>query len=156
VAEGKQIFAPTRVEPQSVYQQVGERVLWLIRNQEEKIRIFLDPPELGHLSLEIHRTKENIQATLYTDNPATKATLESSQLEIQKIVESEGFKLEKFDVLVQQDLGRQERREAHVPPDSRNSSASGMVEGAGSTLPDSFPRTPLQKHSGSRTLDLFV
>ena len=156
VAGGKELFAPTRVEPQSVYQQVGERVLWLIRNQEEKIRISLDPPELGHLSLEIHRTKENIQATLYTDNPATKATLESSQPEIQKIVESEGFKLEKFDVLVQQDLGRQERREAHVPPDSRNSSASGKVEGAGSTLPDSFPRTPLQKHSGSRTLDFFV
>jgi hypothetical protein len=156
VAEGKEAFAPMKVEPQSVYQQVGERVLWLIRNQEEKIRISLDPPELGHLCLEIHRTKENIQTTLWTDNPLTKATLESSQLEIRKIVESEGFKLEKFDVLVQQDLGRQERRESFVPPDSRNSSASGRVEAPASTLPDSLPRTPLRMHSGSRYLDLFV
>jgi hypothetical protein len=156
VAEGKEALAPMPVEPRSVTQQVGERVLWLIRNQEEKIRISLDPPELGHLCLEIHRTKDNIQTTLYTDNPLTKATLESSQLEIQKIIENEGFRLEKFDVFVQQDLGRQERREGFVPPDSRNSSASGRVEAPASTPPDSLPRTPLRMHSGSRYLDLFV
>ncbi len=157
VTEGKEAYAPTRSEPQTVNQQVGERVLWLIRNQEEKIKVTLDPPELGHICLEIHRTKENIQATLLTDNPLTKATLESNQAEIQKIIENEGFKLEKFDVLVQQDLSRfQERKESQWHADSRDSSDSGKIEAPGSTPLDSLSRVPHRMNSGSQYLDLFV
>jgi hypothetical protein len=155
-AEGAEAFAQPRVVPPAVSQQVGEKVLWLIRNQEEKIGISLDPPELGHLYLEIHRTRENIQTTLWTDNPLTKATLESGQLDIQKIVESEGFKLEKFDVLVQQDLGRQERRESFVPPNPREASASAGTDAPVHAVPDSILRSPSRPHRGSRQLDLFV
>jgi len=146
-----------RFESQGIPQQVGERVLWLIRNQEEKIRISLDPPELGHLFLEIHRTKENIQTTLYTDNPVTKVTLESNQREIQRIIESEGFKMERFDVLVQQDSSRfQERKDSPFYSDSRSSSVSGNMQASVSRTPDSVSPVPRRMHWGSRYLDLFV
>ena len=157
MAGGREAPAPMRLESQGIYQQVGERVLWLIRNQEERIRMSLDPPELGHLFLEIHRTKENIQTTLYTDNPVTKVTLESSQHEIQRIIESEGFKMEKFDVLVQQDLSRfQERKDSPFLPDPRSSFVSGNIEAPASSAPDSFSSVPRRMHSGSHYLDLFV
>ncbi len=157
MAGGREAPAPMRLESQGIYQQVGERVVWLIRNQEERIRMSLDPPELGHLFLEIHRTKENIQTTLYTDNPVTKVTLESSQHEIQRIIESEGFKMEKFDVLVQQDLSRfQERKDSPFHSDSRSSLVSGDIEAPVSSAPDSFSSVPRRMHSGSRYLDLFV
>jgi hypothetical protein len=157
MAGGREAPAPMRLESQGIYQQVGERVLWLIRNQEERIRMSLDPPELGHLCLEIHRTKENIQTTLYTDNPVTKVTLESSQREIQRIIESEGFKMEKFDVLVQQDLSRfQERKDSPFHSDSRSSFTSGKIEAPVSSAPDSFSPVPRRMHSGSQYLDLFV
>ncbi len=157
MAGGREAPAPMRLESQGIYQQVGERVLWMIRNQEESIRMSLNPPELGHLFLEIHRTKENIQATLYTDNPVTKVTLESSQREIQRIIESEGFRMEKFDVLVQQDLSRfQERKDSPFHSDSRSSFSSGNIDAPVSTAPDSFSPIPRRMHSGSRYLDLFV
>jgi len=157
IAGGRETPAAMRMESPEIYQQVGERALWLIRNQGERIRISLDPPELGHLFLEIHRTKENIQTTLYTDNPVTKVTLESSQREIQRIIESEGFKMEKFDVLVQQDLSRfQERRDSPFLPDSRSSFTSGKIEAPVSSAPDSFSPVPRRMHSGSQYLDLFV
>jgi flagellar hook-length control protein FliK len=157
MAGGREAPAPMRLESQGIYQQVGERVVWLIRNQEERIRMSLDPPELGHLFLEIHRTKENIQTTLYTDNPVTKVTLESNQREIQRIIESEGFKMEKFDVLVQQDLSRfQERKDSPFHSDSRSSLVSGNIEAPVSSAPDSFSSVPRRMHSGSRYLDLFV
>jgi len=157
MAGGREAPAPMRLESQGIYQQVGERVLWLIRNQEERIRMSLDPPELGHLCLEIHRTKENIQTTLYTDNPVTKVTLESSQREIQRIIESEGFKMEKFDVLVQQDLSRfQERKDSPFHSDSRSSFTSGNIEAPVASAPDSFSPVPRRMHSGSQYLDLFV
>ena len=157
LAGGRETPAPMRFESQGIPQQVGERVLWLIRNQEEKIRISLDPPELGHLFLEIHRTKENIQTTLYTDNPVTKVTLESNQREIQRIIESEGFKMERFDVLVQQDSSRfQERKDSPFYSDSRSSLVSGNIEAPVSRAPDSFSPVPRRMHSGSQYLDLFV
>ncbi len=157
LAGGREASAAVRVESPEIHQQVGERVLWLIRNQGERIRISLDPPELGHLFLEIHRTKENIQTTLYTDNPVTKVTLEAGQREIQRIIESEGFKMERFDVLVQQDLSRfQERRDGPFHSDSWDSLVPGKIEAPVSSEPDSFSPGPRRVHSGSQYLDFFV
>jgi hypothetical protein len=154
---GRETPAPLRFDSQGIPQQVGERVLWLIRNQEEKIRISLDPPELGHLFLEIHRTKENIHTTLYTDNPVTKVTLESNQREIQRIIESEGFKMERFDVLVQQDSSRfQERKDTPFYSHSGSSFVSGNREVPVSRALDSSSPVPWRMHSGSQYLDLFV
>jgi hypothetical protein len=154
---GREAPPAMRVESPGISQQVGERVLWLIRNQGESIRLSLDPPELGHLFLEIHRTKESIHTTLYTDNPVTKVTLESGQREIQRIIESEGFKMERFDVLVQEDLSRfQERRDSPFYSDSRSSFVSGNMEAPVSSEPDSFSPVPRRSHSASQYLDLFV
>jgi hypothetical protein len=157
--EIKEASAPLseRPDPQAVFQQVGQRVLWLIRNNEERIRIALEPPELGQVLLEIDRHKEHIKTTLWTDNPTTKANLETSQGEIQRIIESEGFKLEKFNVFVQQDPGwfqgrKDETRnrdswKARMPAEERASSANST---------ESIPvRTPAS-HLASRYLDLFV
>ena len=96
---------PTKTEASGASQQVGQRLIWSIRNNEEIVRMSLEPPELGRIVLEINRNKENVKTTLWTDNPQTRAALESGHLEIQRIVENEGFKLEKFNVLVQQDMG---------------------------------------------------
>jgi flagellar hook-length control protein FliK len=157
LAGGREAPAAMRVESPEISQQVGERSLWLIRNQGERIRISLDPPELGHLFLEIHRTKENIHTTLYTDNPVTKVTLEAGQREIQRIIESEGFKMERFDVLVQQDLSRfQERRDGSFHSDSWGSLVPGKIEAPLSSEPDSFSPVPRRRHSASQYLDLFV
>ena len=146
-----------RPDPQAVFQQVGQRVLWLVRNNEERIRITLEPPELGQVFLEIDRHKEHIKTTLWTDNPTTKANLETSQGEIQRIIESEGFKLEKFDVFVQQDPGWfQGRKEdtgnpnswkARMPVEEKASSANSME-----SIPGRTPAPDL----ASRYLDLLV
>jgi hypothetical protein len=157
MAAGREAPAPMKFDPQGIFQQVGERFLWLIRNQEERIRMSLNPPELGHLFLEIHRTKENVKATLYTDNPVTKVILEASHREIQRIIENEGFKMERFDVLVQQDSSRfQERKDPRFDPDSRSPLAPEKIEAPVIGQPDSFSPVPRRMHSASRHVDLFV
>jgi hypothetical protein len=86
-------------------QQVGQRFIWSLAHGEEKIRLALDPPELGSLYLEIHRDKENVRAVLLTETQAAKTILENHQFEIQKILEKDGFTLEKFDVSVDPQMG---------------------------------------------------
>ena len=148
---------PPKSESQTVSQQVSQRVVWLIRNNEESVRITLDPPQLGHIYMEIDRNKENIKTTLWTDNPATKATLETNQLQIQKIIESEGFKLEKFDVFVQQDLGwHQGGKDDPTNPNPRIPASPSEIRAPLSGSPDPLPAMDRARHQGSKYLDLFV
>jgi hypothetical protein len=149
--------APPKTEAQTVSQQVSQRLIWSIRNNEEKVRISLDPPQLGHIVLEINRSKENVKTTLWTDNPVTKAALESGHLEIQRIVENEGFKLEKFNVLVQQEMGGwQGRRENALNPQPWDGARSSESQPSFLTSPAPLPSTPRALHPASRYLDLLI
>ena len=105
---------PGSSQPQKaeVYEQISQKMVWSLGQNEEKFRLTLDPPHLGSIYMEIQRDKEQIKATLWAENPNTKQILESNQLSIQKIIETEGFSLESFNVFVEQDLGTfQENRE---------------------------------------------
>jgi hypothetical protein len=95
----------SRTEHPDPYQQIAEKVIWSIRNNQERIRLTLEPPQLGNLFIELHRNKDEIKATLWADNPKTKEILENNQFQLQKTLEGHGFKLEQFEVFVQHDMG---------------------------------------------------
>jgi hypothetical protein len=149
--------SPMRPEDQAVFQQLGPKVSWSIRNNEEKVKITLEPPELGHIYMEINRSQDSVKATLWTDSLATKTTLETNHLEIQKIIESEGFKLEKFDVFVQQDTGWfQGRKEEQMNPDTRSPLSSPEMKASPSLSTDPLPAPGKVGYSNSGYLDVFV
>jgi hypothetical protein len=149
--------APLKSENPTVAQQVSQRAIWSIRNNEESVRITLDPPQLGHIYMVIERNKADIKTTLWTDNPATKATLETNQLQIQKIIESEGFKLEKFDVFVQQEkAGFQGSKDDPMNPNPQNRSSPSEIRAPLSGSPDPLPALARAVHPASKYLDLFV
>jgi hypothetical protein len=108
---------PFKTEHVDLYQQVAEKVIWSIRNNEERIRLTLEPPQLGNLLIELHREKEGIKATLWADNPKTKEILENNQFQLQKTLEGHGLKLEKYDVFLQNDMasfqGKEEKPVFH-------------------------------------------
>ncbi len=146
-----------KTEAPGASQQVGQRLIWSIRNNEEIVRMSLDPPELGRIVLEINRSKENVKTTLWTDNPQTRAVLESGHLEIQRIVESEGFKLEKFSVLVQQDMGGfHEGRENSMNPQPWRGASSRGGQAPDFRPADLLPSIPGAPRSASTYLDLLV
>ena len=148
---------PPRAENQTIPQQVSQRVIWLIRNNEESVRVTLDPPQLGHIYMVIDRSKEDIKATLWTDNPATKATLETNQPQIQKIIETEGFKLEKFEVFVQQDMGNfRGGREDQMEPDRGTPAPSQTIKDLSSLRSDLIPDVVNRFRSANQYVDLFV
>ena len=106
-----QKLQPAKTENVDPYQQVAERIVWSVRNNEERIRLTLEPPQLGNLFIELHREKEGIKALLWADNPKTKEILENNQFQLQKTLEGHGFKLEKYDVFLQNDLASFQGRE---------------------------------------------
>jgi hypothetical protein len=142
----------------AVPEQISQKMVWSLGQQEEKIRLSLDPPQLGSIYMEIQRDKEQVRATLWADNPNTKQILESSQLSIQKIIETEGFSLESFDVFVEQDLSAFQESRERTQRDSKPATPGSATEvraelGGGPGAPLLFAR---RGGAGLRSIDLIV
>jgi hypothetical protein len=108
-----------RTDPAQIYEQLGKQLLWSLKNGQEKIRMVLEPPELGNIYMEVKREKDLVNATLWTDNAATKELLERHQIQLHKLLKADGFALEKFDVFVQQGMGWLGSREKPLDPGPR-------------------------------------
>ena len=144
-------------QKEEVYEQISQKMVWSLKQQEEKVRLILDPPHLGSIYMEIQRDKDQVKATLWAENPHTKQILESNQLSIQKIIETEGFSLESFNVFVEQNLGSfQESRERMGSPESEISNPTAEADralGPGPTAPSPF----IRESSGRlRSIDLII
>jgi hypothetical protein len=147
----------SKTENLDLSQQIAEKVIWSIRNKEEKIRLTLDPPQLGNLFIELHRDKEEIKATLWADNPKTKEILENNQFQLQKTLEGHGFKLEKYDVFLQNDMGSfQGKEEKPVFQGQGGRTQSLQIEQA--ELPPSLEIHPgaIPGAWGSKYVDRFI
>jgi hypothetical protein len=97
-------FTDRAEETQPLFRQVSRGLVWSLHRGEEKIQITLDPPQLGTIFLELHRNRQNVEAQVWTDNPATKGLLDTQQGQLHKALEQEGFRLDRFEVALQPDL----------------------------------------------------
>ena len=141
-----------------VPEQVSQKVVWSLGRHEESFRLTLDPPHLGSIYMEIQREKEQVKATLWTENPDTKQILESSQHSIQKIIETEGFSLETFDVFVEQDLGafQESRERMPSPSETATSGSKDEVKGELSVEPSAPARFALRGGGALRSINLII
>lgn len=111
VPKGQSGFSQ-KVESFEIYHQVGRKIAWSVQNGEERVRLRLDPPGLGNLYMEVTKEKEAVSAILWAEIPTTKELLDAHRIELRKVLEESGFRLERFDVFVQQEADRfMERRE---------------------------------------------
>jgi len=109
-----------KIEVPEIYRQIGRQIMWGLQNGQEKIKLFLDPPELGHIHLEIKNDQKSIEILLWTDHPETKQILESNKCYLYEILKNDGFNLEKFELYFQQHMiGFQEHNESLVHQDRR-------------------------------------
>jgi hypothetical protein len=147
-----------KTDPLEIYQQISRQITWSLKNNEEKIKLALDPPHLGNIYMEINRDKENIKATLWTDNLVTKEILEIHQVQLYKILRDDGFKLEKFEVLFHQDMGTLQQREEN-PVDHRQRSQGRLKEVKPNSSFGQLETTQMLMnllHRGNQYIDLFV
>jgi hypothetical protein len=144
-------------EPPSLIQHIADRMIWSVKNNEERIHLTLEPPQLGNLSIEIHKEKNQIQATLWADNALTKEILESSQSQLRKTLEVDGFQLVNYDVLVKKDMGSFQRQEGSSFFDGRGTQEPTPGSSEPELLPSTeIPPARLWATLGGRTIDRFV
>jgi hypothetical protein len=140
-----------------VYEQISQKMVWSLGQNKEKFRLTLDPPHLGSIYMEIQRDKEQIKATLWAENPNTKQILESNQLSIQKIIETEGFSLESFNVFVEQDLGTfQENRERMNNSEQASSNSTAEMNRASVADPAAPPLFARESRGRLRAINFII
>jgi len=148
----------TKTEDLEVDQQILKGVHWSLRNKEEKIKLTLEPPELGNIYLEVKRDKENIIAKLWTDNPEAKEILDMNKVHLSKMLKDDGFVLEKFDVLFSQDTRSFHDREKNFFHHPRWTEESAREDGTPSSgAPHGIDSIgEISIHRGSGYLDVLV
>lgn len=148
---------PFKMDPFEIYQQISKQIIWSLKNNGERIQMVLDPPQLGSLLLEIDREKGNLRTTIWAENIVTKEILEHHQIQLEKILRGEGFKLEKFEVLLQQDMGTLHHRDDTFG-DRRQPQEGHKGESLYSPLSsiDTLSTERILFPQGSQYVDLFV
>jgi hypothetical protein len=146
-----------KTEHPDLYQRIAEKIIWSIRNNEQNIRLTLAPPQLGNLYIEIHKNKEEIKVTLWADNSITKEILENNRFQLQKTLEGDGFKLEKYEVFVQKDMGAfQGNDENHFSHDKGSRTQSLEIQESELSQPLEFLPGIIRAGGKSRYVDRFV
>ena len=152
--------AALRTETPEILQQISKKLIWSIRNGEEKIKLQLEPPQLGSLHIEIGRQKDMLQATVWTTNQMTKELLESHQVELQRILKEDGFHLGQFDVFVNPHMKSfEERMEGHAGQTGQGFRNHASHEPRGSLSRSESEGAPLPITSwmrGSNRIDFFI
>lgn len=144
---GKENIYQWRPAKAEIYKQISQKIIWSVHNDQEKIKVTLEPPHLGNIYLEVAREKENIRAKILAENPLTKELIEHSYWPIQKILEREGFRLERFDVFSQFDMNLW--REAKEENLARNSQGKIYPSGGEINEPLSLEGSlPLEANKG--------
>ena len=145
-------------EAQSVYQQFSKGLLRTLQHSGERIQMTLDPPELGSILLEITRDRNFVTAHLWTNNPQTKELLDFSQGQLQKTLELDGFKLDRFEVLVQPDLKsfQEERWFGGRQPAWENSREGGRRAAPEGLIPTASETATLRFNQGNQYVDTWV
>jgi len=147
-----------RVESSEIYHQVGQKMVWSVRNGEERVRLFLDPPQLGSLRIEIIKDKEMVSATLWAETPMVKELLEAQRVELRRILANDGFNLDRFDVFVQHEMkdfqhgGRPSVSYGGRSPDGWGESRDPSTE----DVLETSDRPMILGFDGNRSIDLFV
>jgi flagellar hook-length control protein FliK len=80
--------------------KILDRMFWMIRSGEQRSRIFINPPELGRLDLNLSIKDGHLQANLNAENVLVKEIIEENLNQLKQQLNSQGLTVDRFDVMV--------------------------------------------------------
>jgi flagellar hook-length control protein FliK len=138
---------------QKVVGQIVEGARIQVANGETKAKIFLQPPSLGKLNLQIITKEDQVKVTFFAENSQVKEIIENNLSQLRQSFAQQGLRVENFDVFVDYHPNGQ-------PTGRDNSFSNFRSHGSETDGPDQDDgvawggaRTGL---SGNHRVDLFV
>jgi len=124
--------------------KIVDRMMIMIRTGEYKSRLHITPPELGKLDINLTVKNGHIHANLSAENAAVKEIIEANLNQLKQQLNNQGLTVDKFDVMVGHDNGKQE--ESSTWAQGKNGKGSGRNTGSKSDNPeDILASQPVRK-----------
>lgn len=84
-------------------EQIGQQAKWMMRENRKEMEIRLDPPELGSLKVQIKVENGQTLVQIVTATPEARELLDSAQMRLREMLQSQGDASNQVDVQVRQD-----------------------------------------------------
>lgn len=102
-----------------VVRQVSDQIAMMAKNNQSQLRLALQPPELGELTIKLSVREGVIKATLVAESSSAKHTLEAGLNDLKQQLAQQGLKLERMEVVVSPDAERREAKGGEQNSDGR-------------------------------------
>ncbi len=120
---------PNGVSEKNVVDQVVQKFSIKGTDNQNEIKIKLDPPALGTVRMNINTSGDSVKTTIIAENQAVKQAIESNMNQLKDSFTSQGMKIESFEVMVGGEPGFKENRQQQSQGSNfGNSNANGFEQ----------------------------
>jgi flagellar hook-length control protein FliK len=102
---------PNGVTEKSVVEQVVQKFAIKGTDNQNEIKIKLDPPALGTIRMNINTSGDSVKTTIIAENQAVKQAIETNLNQLKDSFTNQGMKIESFEVVVGGEPGFKENRQ---------------------------------------------
>jgi len=125
VGAGKEKEPPAGAHRTGVFDQIVQRAVVQVRNDQSEIKIDLKPDFLGNVRMQILTEKQQVSVRITTEFPAVRDMIEAGLQQLKSELQNQGLHVDRLEVSVSDDHHKQPRRHAQ----SNGSRKPGVVEG---------------------------
>ena len=133
-------------------QQFGEKLVWMVKNDQQTAQISLNPPQLGPLQITLNLSGDQATAVFASPHAEVRQAIESSLPQLRDMLSATGIAL--GDANVGANLAQQNQNNAFQPPNRAQSTLENAILPANDNAPVAGTATPL--HHGRGLVDLFA
>jgi len=103
---------PNGVSEKNVVDQVVQKFSIKGTDNQNEIKIKLDPPALGTVRMNINTSGDSVKTTIIAENQAVKQAIETNLNQLKDSFTNQGLKIESFEVMVGGEPGFKENRQS--------------------------------------------
>jgi flagellar hook-length control protein FliK len=107
---------------------LGERVVWLVNNQQQTAQLRLNPPDLGPVDIRLHLNHDQASIVFHAQHAYVRDAIEDAIPRLREMLQGEGLDLADVDV----SQGETQFGQQHAEdPQQQNAGYHGVAEASG-------------------------
>jgi flagellar hook-length control protein FliK len=157
VAAGKEKEPAAGAHRTGLFDQIVQRAVVQVRNDQSEVKIDLKPDFLGNVRMQILTENQQVSVRITTEFPAVRDMIEAGLQQLKSELQNQGLHVDRLEVSVSDDPHKQPRRQAKHDANSRPGAAEGVLSAdrraAENRLEPVYYRA---RPGGAATIDMFA
>ena len=157
VAAGKEREPAAGAHRTGLFDQIVQRAVVQVRNDQSEVKIDLKPDFLGNVRMQILTENQQVSVRITTEFPAVRDMIEAGLQQLKSELQNQGLHVDRLEVSVSDDPHKQPRRQAKPDANSRPGAAEGVFSADRRTAENRLePVYYRARPIGAATIDMFA